>query len=200
MLDVFDVVLIMSLAATSPRGRNLEYSGQRPIRSRLHRLGFQELDSDAEAKVLKANTDVEISSCAGGLSCACRKVALLLLFPEAFGFTFHPDRCRCGLSGTCVSSSVSLTQVFLCRFAGADQRRPLRVLTNFSAPDDSSHSSLPCLIRHGHCEVPLPKCCPCVAQHLPMTCMASDPNFNTSQLSCASLSDHAYFHLDLLPP
>ena len=119
-------------------------------------------------------------------SAATKPVSLLLLFPEDFGgepktgpASIWALECFRSLQGV---GETRRQAAFLCTLAGADQRRPLGVLTNVSALDEYLYDGWPNLQeQHGrlcYCGH-LPHNCPCLSPHKPSTGL-SHQGFNSS--------------------
>ena len=187
--NFFEAVLLIPPAATWSRARHSLDKEQPPLRSRSQPLGLQTLDSNSRERVIQSNRTVEICCWAAeqALACTISQVAFLLVFPEDLGghATYGPTSVWALKEVRHVDRfhEAQRHAVFLCRFAGADQRRPLGVLTNIKVFDDSSYLGWPRLRLKGDdlCyRGPLPKSCPCSSPHQPMTSAASGRTCNSS--------------------
>ena len=128
-------VILVPPASTWSRARHFAPI-KCPLRTRAHPLVLPNLATSAQSKVHDANLAVEVSTwfAAEALQCEASSVTAVLLFPEDLGghsvsgptspWTLKEWRDLEGLGEARRGS------VFWCRFAGADQQRPIGMLTN----------------------------------------------------------------------
>ena len=123
-------------ASTWSRLRNSTSPGQPPLRSRSQPLGTSSLDLRATRQVRQANKELEsMLLCAEyALECKTAKVGLHLIFPEDLGV----HRVDGPTSIWALRESQLLEGVndahryagYLCRFACAEHKRPIAVLSS----------------------------------------------------------------------
>ena len=73
--------------------------------------------------------------------------------------------------------------VYLCRFAGTEQRRAVGCWSNCRALQQEGYAGWPSHVKHAsqlQNTGPLPRSCPCVTQHMPMRGTASGQEFNST--------------------
>ena len=175
-LGFFTAVILIPPMSTWSRVRH-QGEGRPPLRSRAHHSGLPDLSPSSRDKVLEANNTLEIIAWAGylALQVSKRKAFLFLMIPEDSG----GHRVSGPASPWDLEDLRNLDRVnetvrgatFLCRFASADQKHPVGVLTNcpslrgdlylgwpqlFSTGDQSAHNG------------PLPRDCPCTRSHAPL--------------------------------
>ena len=108
--------------------------------------------------------------------------AILMTFPEDFaGHVSHGPASPWALedfrSLQQHASEVQRYAVYLCRFAGTEQRRAVGLL-------QEGYTGWPTHVMHAsqlQYTGPLPRSCPCVTQHMPMRGTASGQEFNSTQ-------------------
>ena len=187
----FHAVIMMPPAASWSRLRHLADESQRPLRTRAFPLGLPELDAEAVSKTQCSNRQLEVTSwiCEQAAQCKNRRVAILMTFPEDFaGHVSHGPASPWALedfrSLQQHAGEVQRYAVYLCRFAGTEQRRAVGCWSNFRALQQEGYTGWPTHVRHAaqlQYTGPLPRSCPCVTQHMPMRGTASGQEFNSTQ-------------------
>ena len=162
-----------------------------PLRTRAHPLGLPSLATSAQSKVHDANLAVEVSTwfAAEALECKTRAVSAVLLFPE--------DLAGHSVSGPaspwCLKEWRELDglgearrgSAFSCRFAGADQQRPIGLLSNIQSLNDETFPGWPVLFLSGRellYDGPLPRSCGCSRPHQKMVGLSDNFVFNSSSV------------------
>ena len=187
----FHAVIMMPPAASWSRLRHLADESQRPLRTRAFPLGLPELDAEAVSKTQCSNRQLEVTSwiCEQAAQCKNRRVAILMTFPEDFaGHVSHGPASPWALedfrSLQQHAGEVQRYAVYLCRFAGTEQRRAVGCWSNFRALQQEGYTGWPTHVRHAaqlQYTGPLPRSCPCATQHMPMRGTASGQEFNSTQ-------------------
>ena len=187
----FHAVIMMPPATSWSRLRHLADESQRPLRTRAFPLGLPELDAEAVSKTQCSNRQLEVTSwiCEQAAQCKNRRVAILMTFPEDFaGHVSHGPASPWALedfrSLQLHAGEVQRYAVYLCRFAGTEQRRAVGCWSNFRALQQEGYTGWPTHVRHAaqlQYTGPLPRSCPCVTQHMPMRGTASGQEFNSTQ-------------------
>ena len=184
----FTAVFISPPAATWSRLRNSQVPGQVPLRSRQCPLGMMSLSPESQSKVRASNFSLEVSSWFAEqiLTSPQPQTFFLLVFPEDFG----GDSCTGPASPwsarefTNLSDAVEAQRgaVYLCRFAGAEYRRSVGLLTNVHSLSSDMYLGWPSLnTRDGvlHYSGPLPVTCACTKAHESLRGLAKKGGFKS---------------------
>ena len=151
----FHAVIMMPPAASWSRLWHLADESQRPLRTRAFPLGLPELDAEAVSKTQCSNRQLEVTSwiCEQAAQCKNRRVAILMTFPEDFaGHVSHGPASPWALEGFRSlqqhAGEVQRYAVYLCRFAGTEQRRAVGCWSNFRALQQEGYTGWPTHVRH----------------------------------------------------
>ena len=184
----FTAVFISPPAATWSRLRNSQVPGQVPLRSRQFPLGITTLSPESRSKVRASNFSLEVSSWFAEqiLRFPQLQTFFLLVFPEDFG----GDSCTGPASPwsarefTDLSDAVEAQRgaVYLCRFAGAEYRRSVGLLTNVQALSSDTYlgwpsfNTLDSMLQYVG---PLPATCACSTIHPSLRGLATKGGFKS---------------------
>ena len=170
---VFRAVILVPPASTWSRARHFGPI-KCPLRTRAHQLGLPNLATSAQSKIHDANLAVEVSMwfAAEAFQCEASSVTAVLLFPEDLGghslsgptspWSLKEWRDLEGLGEARRGSA------FWCRFAGADQQRPMGILTNLQPIHAETSPGWPAHFLSQHellYDGPLPQSCGCSQPH-----------------------------------
>ena len=184
----FTAVFISPPAATWSRLRNSQVLGQVPLRSRQCPLGMMSLSPESQSKVRASNFSLEVSSWFAEqiLTSPQLQTFFLLVFPEDFG----GDSCTGPASPwsarefTDLSDAVEAQRgaVYLCRFASAECRRSVGLLTNVQALSADMYLGWPAFNTQDstlqYCG-PLPSTCACSTMHPSLRGLATQGGFRS---------------------
>ena len=185
----FTAVFISPPAATWSRLRNSQVPCQVPLRSRQCPLGIMSLSPESQSKVRASNFSLEVSSWFAEqilTSPQLQTFFLLVLFPEDFG----GDSCTGPASPwsarefTDLSDAVEAQRgaVYLCRFASAECRRSVGLLTNVQALSADMYLGWPAFNMQDstlqYCG-PLPSTCACSTMYPSLRGLATQGGFRS---------------------